>query len=251
MSRSIIIRMKRRAPHEHVDQFRLRTEEPVGHALRERLAQLSEIVGPCVGADFPVLLDGVVDRPAEIWEPLIAIADAAGGHWPQTARVACVELCNVAADRKVSLGIRLLADLRVVFGTSDALHTETILHRLTHGDYFGLDADAPWSDLGGKPIGDRRLASMLKKYDVTPLKVKIDGRALQGYRREHLWDAWSRYLSPVVAQVEPPEPAVPPNAIAGLAMVPKVPQVPDIPTRESANGICKACDGEGCEWCER
>jgi hypothetical protein len=28
--------------------------------------------------------EGVTDRSAEIWEPLLAIADTAGGHWPDT-----------------------------------------------------------------------------------------------------------------------------------------------------------------------
>ena len=30
---------------------------------------------------------------------------------------------------------------------------------------------------------------MLKKYDIHSMKVKVNCNALQGYRREHLWDA--------------------------------------------------------------
>jgi Protein of unknown function (DUF3631) len=208
MSRSVIIRMRRRAPGEHIEPFRTREHAAEGHALRERIARWAALVGPRAGDAWPTLPDGIVDRPAEIWEPLLAAADAAGGDWPQIARDACIEMCKRSQDSRVSLGVRLLADLRTIFGTADAMTTEDILGRLCSGTEYGLDADAPWSELHGKPLGVRGLASMLKRYGVSSLKVKVAGRALQGYRREHLWDAWVRYLSPVSVQAEPVEPAV-------------------------------------------
>jgi len=85
-----------------------------------------------------------VDRPAEVWEPLIAVAEEAGGSWPERARAACVALCKVAQDRRVTLGIRLLVDLRTIFGDAEALHTRTILDRLCDGVWWGLDSDSPW-----------------------------------------------------------------------------------------------------------
>ena len=88
LSRSIIIRMRRRAPHEQVESFRYRVEEPIAIPLKERLVAWAELVGPDAGDAWPELPDGLTDRPAEIWEPLIAIADAAGGEWPETAREA-------------------------------------------------------------------------------------------------------------------------------------------------------------------
>jgi hypothetical protein len=224
MTRSVIIRMRRRAPHEEVEPFRTRTHEPEGFLLRERLAGWAAVAARAIGESWPELPDGIVDRPAEVWEPLIAVADAAGGHWPDTARAACVALCRVAQDRRLSLGVRLLADLRIIFGDADALHTETILQRLVDG--IGLDDDAPWGDLRGRPLNVRGLASMLRPYGVTSTKVKVGGRALQGYRREHLWDAWTRYLPAESAGLEPVEPVEPPPARAN-GQVPKVPEVPD------------------------
>jgi hypothetical protein len=190
-------------------------------------------VGPDAGAAWPDLPDGIVDRPAEVWEPLIAVADVAGGDWPHLAREACVELCKVAEDRRVSLGVRLLADLRTIFGDADALHTETILEKLHAGE--GLDPDAPWAELRGKPLSVRGLANMLKPYGASSQKVTIHGRSLQGYRRELLWDAWTRYLSPEPAQAELPElpESTKPN---GAASVPRIPQVPDSRTQDRALG---------------
>lgn len=225
MSRSVIVRMRRRAPNETVDSFRSREHEPIGHAIRDRLTEWGQLVGSEAGNAWPVLPAGIVDRPSEIWEPLIAVADAAGGQWPELSRAACVSLCRVAEDQKVSLGIRLLSDLRTIFGERDALHTETILARLC-GEGDELGADAPWGDLHGKPLGVRALATMLKRYGVSPKKVTISGKSLQGYRRENLWDAWTRYLHSSPAQPELPELAEsqPQEQQAAVPGVPEVPQ---------------------------
>ena len=259
MSRSVIIKMKRRAPGEHVEPYRDRVHATQGKALGERLALWAERVGAAAGNAWPDLPDGIVDRPAEVWEPLLAVADAAGGHWPETARAACLHLCEVAKDRRVSLGVRLLTDLQIIFGDTEALHTETIIERLVNPDAHGLDPDAPWAELHGKPISVRGLASLLKPYGVNSQKVKVHGRALQGYRREHLWDAWRRYLPCTPAEVEPvepsapglqkqglnrgfegsgretdPEPVEPSQVVENIRRVPEVPEVPDSRSGESA-----------------
>lgn len=204
MSRSIIIRMRRRLRSERVESFRLRVHEPQAQPLAERLKAWGEAVGPQVGAAWPNLPPGVEDRAAELWEPLIAVADAAGGHWGETVRAACTELLKVAEERDVSLGVRLLIDLRTVFGEAEAMTTTAVLEELQRLD------EAPWGDLYGKPLQARNLARMLKQYEVKSTKVKVDGRALQGYRREDLWEAWERYApSFTPAQTEPPEPPEP------------------------------------------
>ena len=49
--------------------------------------------------------EGVEDRDADIWEPLLAIADSVGGEWPKRARVAAVSLVSAAKGAEPSLGI--------------------------------------------------------------------------------------------------------------------------------------------------
>lgn len=223
MSRSVIVRMRRRAPGEDVEPFRGRQHQPAGNAIRRKLEAWAAVVGPSVADAWPEMPEGIFDRPAEVWEPLLAVADAAGGAWPEKARAACVFLNAAAQDRKVSLGVRLLADLKTVFGDATAMHTETILERLCNGDQYGLEADAPWGELHGKPLGVRGLASMLKRYAVHSTKVTVGGRSLQGYRREHLWDAWVRYLPSSPATPELPEFM---EQRPALSVVPAIPQVP-------------------------
>jgi hypothetical protein len=245
MTRSVVIRMRRRAPSERKEDFRLRQHEAPGHELRDRLRSWADEVAKRAGDAWPNLPAGVVDRAAECWEPLLAVADQAGGHWPQSARTACVELCKVVADRQASLGVRLLEDLRVVFTVAgdEALSTETLLRRLNADESYGSDIDgpltlndSPWSDLRGKPLDSRGLARLLRRYEVEPVKVKveIDGKwkSLQGYRREHLWDVWTRYLSPAPAETEPPEPAERSRS-EPYAQVPLNTQIPE-PPREPA-----------------
>ena len=84
---------------------------------------------------------------------------------------------------------------------------------------------------------------MLKRYEVRPQKVTVLGRSLQGYRQEHLWDAWERYLHPLDPErtelAELPESTTAPEQ----ATVPKVPDF-QLPGR-----ACPKCNGEGCGWC--
>jgi hypothetical protein len=192
LTRSIVIRMRRRARNERVEPFRARIHEAEGHKLRAERAR-----GFVLGA-WPEMPDGVTDRPADVWEPLLAIADAVGGNWPRRAREACVTLVKAAQTTdKHSLGIRLLTDLRdhVLIGV-DKLPTIAILDRLN-----ALD-DAPWADLDGKPLDNRRLARMLGEYmtaDNTPIRsrnIRTAGGVLKGFHAEDLADAWARYCPP-------------------------------------------------------
>ncbi|MFI9566500.1 DUF3631 domain-containing protein [Streptomyces rishiriensis] len=206
LTRSVIIRMRRRARNEKVEPFRARIHEAEGHKLRDRLAEWAEQAQRFVMGAWPDMPDGVADRPADVWEPLLAIADAAGGAWPERARDACLTLVKASrANDKGSMGVRLLTDLRdhVMVGI-DRLPTVAILDRLN-----ALD-DAPWADLGGKPLDNRRLSKMLAEYmtadnePITSRNIKAAGSVLKGYYATDLWDAWARYCPP------PPESPLPP-----------------------------------------
>ncbi|MFB8245420.1 DUF3631 domain-containing protein [Streptomyces sp. NPDC055952] len=204
--RSVHIRMRRRARNETIEPYRTRIHEKEGFALRDRLATWAEQVSERVMNVWPAMPEGVTDRPADVWEPLLAVADAAGGDWPDRAREACVVLVAASkANDKGSLGIRLLTDLRdhVMVGI-DRLPTVAILDRLN-----ALD-DAPWADLHGKPLDNRRLSRMLAEYmtadnePITSRNIKAAGSVLKGYYAADLWDAWARYCPP------PPESPLPP-----------------------------------------
>jgi hypothetical protein len=190
LSRSIIIRMRRRAPGETVTPFRRRVHAPAGHELRDRLTIWAAQVAGKMSAARPEMPRGIEDRAADMWEPLLAIADAAGGNWPKRARNAATELVGVAKEAEPSLGVRLLADLKTVFDKrgEDKLATSVILT-----DLVGLP-ESPWGDLKGKPITDRTLASKLRQYGVKSKDIYVQDKSLKGYTRDDLHDVWVRYL---------------------------------------------------------
>ncbi|MBO0652809.1 DUF3631 domain-containing protein [Streptomyces triculaminicus] len=198
LTRSVIIRMRRRARNERVEPYRQRLHEKEGHVLRDGLAAWAGQVREQVRDAWPELPEGVTDRPADVWEPLLAVADAAGGDWPKRARSACAELVKASqVDDKGSLGIRLLTDLRdhIMVGV-DRLPTIAVIDRLN-----ALE-DAPWADLQGKPLDSRRLARILAEYmtadnePITSRNIRTSGGVLKGYYSADLHDAWARYCPP-------------------------------------------------------
>jgi hypothetical protein len=192
-SRSVIVRMRRKAPDDRVEPFRIREHEPIGHELRNELAEWTADIFKELEEARPLMPSGVTDRPADVWEALLAVADAAGGHWPATARAACVELTS-SDSQEPTFGVRLLSDVRQVWvdaGDPVNMSTEQILQRLN-----ALD-DAPWAELRGAPLNPRGLARILKPYGVTPRSVRLGDDSAKGYRREDLADPWKRYLPPL------------------------------------------------------
>ena len=141
----------------------------------------------------PLLPAGVVDRPAEVWRPLVAVADAAGGNWPEAARDACRAFVLDRGPEAVSLGVRLLGDLRTIYVRlgADRLASTELVKELTAIE------DGPWADLYGKPLDARRLARELDRYDVRPGPMRVAGAVVKGYQvtgPTGLANAWSRYL---------------------------------------------------------
>lgn len=188
LTRSVIVRMRRRAPSERIEPYRRRQYVDEGYALRDRLAAWAEATIDAVTDTWPQMPAGIVDRDADVWEPLIAVADAAGGDWPDRARAAAVSLVSESKQSTPSLGVRLLSDLRDIFGNHDALSTDEILKAL-----HGIE-EAPWADLRGKPLDARGLSNRLKPYGIGRKQVRVGTWTGKGYDRKDLWDAWQRYL---------------------------------------------------------
>ena len=196
LTRSIVIRMRRRAPDEQVEPFRRRVHGSAGEELRDHLAAWATAIVERAQASWPAMPEGIHDRDADVWEPLIAIADIVGSDWPARARVAAVALVALAKESTPSLGVKLLADVRSVIGDADQMPTRQLLE-----DLHALD-ESPWGDLRGKPLDDRGLARRLSAYGIKPTTIRTATGTPKGYRRTDFHDAWTRYLTPAVAPDE-------------------------------------------------
>jgi Protein of unknown function (DUF3631) len=230
-TRAITIHMRRRRPDERVEQFREKMVEKEAEPIREALIDWVTSIADQIGHAEPDMPEGVTDRSAEIWEPLIAIADAAGGHWPDTARDACRHFVLDAGPLAGSLGVRLLADLHELYTAHDAdrMATTDILPALIRLD------EAPWPDLHGKPLDARRLARELTRYGVKPVTFDASGSKTKGYvtfettgkqAQTGLTDAWSRYL-PTPARNPRNDDNSPPPSVTGTNPVTGSPATTD------------------------
>ena len=188
--------MRRRSPGEIVEPFRRREHGPEGQRLREMLSAWARQVEGIVTGAWPEMPTGINDRDADVWEALLGVADAAGGDWPERARVAAVTLVTDSKRGTPSLGIKLLADLREVFRDEENLTTERIL-----SDLHKMD-ESPWGDLKGKALDPRGLSQRLRPYDIKPTTIRTFAGTSKGYRREDMHDAWLRYLGPNVTDKE-------------------------------------------------
>jgi hypothetical protein len=138
---------------------------------------------------WPDLPNEIQDRDADVWEPLVAIADAIGGDWPAKARAAGIALVAESKEVEPSLGIRLLTDLRSIFEGEQELPSKLILERLQ------ALPESPWTDLRGKPLDERGLAKRLRAYGVKPKTIRTSSGTPRGYSKADLEDQWRRYLS--------------------------------------------------------
>lgn len=184
--RAVNVAMRRRSRGEQVAQFRSRRDGPILATLRDRLAAwAAERLDELAAAEPPLPVE---DRAADTWEPLVSLADAAGGHWPTTARAACTALVADAEQSDESLIHRLLGDIRTSFAERGGplfLPTRDLLWSLR-----GID-ESPWNDPRDS-LTARKLAAMLREYKIEP-KPGLDGKA-RGYRIGHFADVFDRYL---------------------------------------------------------
>jgi hypothetical protein len=192
MDRSIPIYLKRQAPGERVARFRHRDVKPEADELRGRISEwVLSILGGLREAR-PVLPDSLSDRRQDGLEPLLAIAEAAGGEWLQRIRAAALEIFASTAAEDASIGVQLLADIRTIFDdrTDDKITSEDMIAKLRDIE------SSPWADWDhGKGLSKGKLARFLRKYDVAPRTIRLEAVVAKGYLRDSFKDAWSRYLT--------------------------------------------------------
>lgn len=190
MDRSVVIRMRRRAPGERVDPYRTRRDRPALHVLRTRLHEwLRGHLDELQDAEPPMPVE---DRAADTWEPLVAVADLAGGSWPSRVRRAALTLvaAESTVDAEASLGVRLLADIRDVFDGMPHvgfLPSAEMVSRLVKVE------DAPWNDIGRDGLTQRTLATRLGPYGVK--SRHNSAKTTRGYHLADFSDPFTRYLA--------------------------------------------------------
>ena len=189
--RALFIDLKRRLPSERIEPFRT---DRTGHldVLARQAAKWAEDNAAAIGAADPEMPDGVFNREADNWRGLLAIADRAGGEWPERARNAALR-CREAGDNDGRVA-ELLTDIKAVFieRATDRLSSATLVEALV-----GIEGH-PWAEYGrtGKPLSQNRLARLLAPVGVNPGTIRVGEQTPKGYELDKFEDAFSRYLPP-------------------------------------------------------
>jgi hypothetical protein len=144
--------------------------------------------------------DGLFNRRADNWRPLLAIAALAGGEWVERSRAAALAVTHdTGADPKDSVRAQALADIRAIITDKDHVF-------LTPNDgpaIFSADLAAamnamegrPWADFSqGKPLTTNALARLLNKFGIVPRDLRDAQKVKKGYLARAFDDAFSRYL---------------------------------------------------------
>ncbi len=188
--RSVRIRLERRTREEPLERFRRRDVDGSAEPLRMSLESVMGHNCDKLSYARPHLPDELDDRQQDCWEPLLAIADMAGGDWPDRARFAALKLSDPETREDESLSARLLADIYAVFGSVDEqrLRTSDLIEELSKIE------ESPWGDWWGKQISPRALSKLLKPYRIRTMPIWTDGQTVKGYKAEQFADHWLRVL---------------------------------------------------------
>ena len=200
--RSIIIEMQRRRSDEPLSELRDDRCESLQRVAR-MCARWAEDTAALVGDTDPDM-GLMINRNADNWRPLFAIADLVGADWPERIRDAAAAL---APRESESVGPMLLADIRTTFEERalDRLASVEICEALTAME------GRPWAEWKAskgapKPLTPNQLARLLKPFGIAPTgTIRVGNRTPKGYYRHQFAEAWDRYRAEGAEGVtEPP-----------------------------------------------
>jgi putative DNA primase/helicase len=188
--RSVVVSLKRRLPSEPIASFR---PDRAGHLddLARKAARWVADHAEQLGDADPEMLEGVFNREADNWRPLLAIADAAGDDWPERAREA-LQAAHTAEDDESRLTM-LLADIKTAFAerNTDRLPSASLVAMLVELE------GRPWAEYGrhGKPMTQNQLARALKPIGIAPEVIREGKGTARGYTTGQFTEAFERYLA--------------------------------------------------------
>lgn len=191
--RSIVIKLVRAKPGEvktGFDSRRIQTETE----LCRKLARWCGDYAKQIEASDPILPSRAFNRLADNWRPLFAIAEVAGGDWPQRVAHAFTLLTTQEDADAHGIGTMLLADVQAAFkdAAADRMFSKSLVESLV------AMSDRPWNEIRGKsqkPITENWLAHRLRGFGVSPKTLRIGSDRAKGYELQDFQDSFGRYLA--------------------------------------------------------
>jgi len=211
--RSIAIQLVEAEPGEVAARFD-ETNLEIETVLCRKLARWARDNFDALKACKPALPATAFNRLADNWRPLFAIAQLAGGDWPQRALDAFSHLCTAPSTLSASLvtparsgyvgkaetasinpinlinpvnpALILLSDIRQLFAQSSAtrIPTKQLLHSLR------ALPDRPWHP----ELTPQSLASHLSAFGLRSHNIRLGALQTKGYDLADFTEAFARFL---------------------------------------------------------
>jgi hypothetical protein len=186
--RCIVVRMQRKLPHERCERLREMDRSQAGN-LRRQCARFVADHAEAIAQQKPPMPAFWNDRAADLWEPLLVLADLAGEGWPERGRKAAEVLTNDGRE-DCPIG-SLFMDILLAFVSrkDPRLFSRTIVAALNQ------IADRPWRQMRkGKEIDELWLARQLAPYGIHSHTLRIEGVAAKGYTEADFIEVFRRYI---------------------------------------------------------
>jgi hypothetical protein len=189
--RSITIEMRRMLSEEAIEQDRKVAVKAAAAPIKARLEEWA-VRGAAdrLRSIHPSPISGFNPRQNDIAEVLLAVAQLAGGGWPQRLTQALQAVLKAASAEDGSIGVALLADIRAVF---DERKTDTVPSVILAECLCKIEGRA-WAEWHhGNGMTANNLAWQLKRFQIYSQSIRVGDKTPKGYRRGDFEDAWSRY----------------------------------------------------------
>jgi putative DNA primase/helicase len=189
--RSVVIKLARAKAGEIAARFDSRKVEYERELCRKLARWTADNFDQLKNCD-PQLPETAFNRLADNWRPLFAIAEVAGGDWPQRAHAAFVALTATADLDAQGVGTLLLSDIAGIFTaeSTDRLPSSNLAESLAAIE------GRPWAEWGKhrKAISTNQLANQLRRFGISPHVIRVGDETARGYLLEDFREAFSRYL---------------------------------------------------------
>jgi putative DNA primase/helicase len=189
--RSIIVGLTRAKPGEFAARFDSRLIEYETKLCRKLACWASDNFEKLRQCD-PKLPGTAFNRLADNWRPLFAIAEVAGGDWPQRCADAFTALTTTVDLDAQGVGTLLLSDIASLFAAEDTdkLPSSKIAESLAEME------GRPWAEWGKqrRHISTNQLANLLRRFGIAPKGIRVGDETPRGYVIDDFEEAFERYL---------------------------------------------------------
>jgi hypothetical protein len=176
-TRSFLIEMHAMTHGTTVEEYDDERHDAPQGILRQAVASWAHSVAHVASGVVVETPEGVTNRRAQIWRPLLRTAALAGGYWPDRAREACEELESGISSAALVLTPeqRIIADVLAVCEGVSRVPTPTLIEALHEVEGAPWKFVLPHKKGGAASSGTaRELAALLEPHGLFPRPLRFE-----------------------------------------------------------------------------